>query len=173
MAIAQIELKPAAAEIHCSDAQIKVVLSGRRFGKTRLMLTAGIEECLTNPGAKVFYLAPSRKQAKDIAWADLKTMVPASWLERTYESQLALHFRNGSKLILAGADYADGLRGQAANLILCDEFAYVADLQEMWEGALLPMLGTTRGRVVFCSTPAGGGNFASELWDRAKNTAGW
>ena len=72
-------------------------------------------------------------------------MVPASWLERTYESQLALHFRNGSKLILAGADYADGLRSQAANLILCDEFAYVADLQEMWEGALLPMLGTTRG----------------------------
>ena len=46
MAIAQIELKPAAAEIHRSDAQIKVVFSGRRFGKTRLMLTSGIEECL-------------------------------------------------------------------------------------------------------------------------------
>ena len=86
---------------------------------------------------------------------------------------MALHFRNGSKLILAGADYADGRRGQAANLILCDEFAYVADLQKMWEGALLPMLGTTSGRVVFCSTPAGVGNFASELWDRAKNTPGW
>ena len=67
MAIAQIELKPAPAEIHRSDAQIKVVFSGRRFGKTRLMLTAGIEECLKNPGAKVFYLAPSRKQAQDIA----------------------------------------------------------------------------------------------------------
>ena len=104
MTTALLELKPAAAEIHRSDAQIKVVFSGRRFGKTRLMLTAGLEECLKNPGAKVFYLAPSRKQAKDIAWADLKTMVPASWLDRTYESQLALHFRNGSKLILAGAD---------------------------------------------------------------------
>ena len=67
MAVAQIQLKPAAAEIHRSDAQIKVVFSGRRFGKTRLMLTAGLEECLKNPGAKVFYLAPSRKQAKDIA----------------------------------------------------------------------------------------------------------
>ena len=42
MAIAQIVLKPAASEIHRSDAQIKVVFSGRRFGKTRLMLTAGI-----------------------------------------------------------------------------------------------------------------------------------
>ena len=75
MTVAQIELKPAAAEIHSSDAQIKVLFSGRRFGKTLLMLTAGIEVCLTNPGAKVFYLAASRKQAKDIAWANLNTMV--------------------------------------------------------------------------------------------------
>ena len=132
------------------------------------MLTAGIEECLSTPGAKLFYLDPSRKQAKDTAWGDLKTMVPESWLS-TYEGQLALYFRNSLKLNLAGADYADGLRGQAANLILCDEFAYVSDLQEMWEGALLPILGTTKGRVVFCSTPAGGGNFASELWERAQH----
>ena len=81
------------------------------------MLTAGIEECLSTPGAKLFYLDPSRKQAKDTAWGDLKTMVLESWLS-TYEGQLALYFRNGSKLILAGADYADGLRGQAANLFL-------------------------------------------------------
>ena len=58
------------------------------------------------PGSKVFYLAPSRKQAKDIAWGDLKTMVPEAWLDRTYESSLSLHFRNGS-VILAGADFAD------------------------------------------------------------------
>ena len=135
MPAATLQLKPAAAEILRSDAKVKVVFTGRRFGKTRLMLTAGIEECLSKPGAKVFYLAPSRKQAKDIAWADLKTMVPDSWLDRTYELQLALYFRNGSKLILAGADYADGLRGQAADLILADEFSYVSELQEMWEGA--------------------------------------
>ena len=53
MAITCMELNPAAAEIHRSDAQIKVVFSGRRFSKTRLMLTAGIEECLKNPGASV------------------------------------------------------------------------------------------------------------------------
>ena len=35
------------------------------------------------------------------------------------------------------------------------------------------MLGTTRGDVLFISTPAGGGNFASELWERAKNTPDW
>ena len=173
MPVAQLELKPAAAEIYRSPARVKVVFSGRRFGKTRLGLTWLIEKCLTEPGSKCFYLAPSRKQAKDIAWADLKSMVPQSWLDRTYESQLSLNFRNGSCLILAGADYADGLRGQSARAIVVDEHAYVSNLQEMWEGALLPMLGTTRGDVLFISTPAGGGNFASELWERAKNTPDW
>ena len=38
MAIAQIELKPTAAEIHRSDAQIKVLLSDGRLSKTRLIL---------------------------------------------------------------------------------------------------------------------------------------
>ena len=63
MPTATLQLKSAAAEILRSDAQVKVVFSGRRFGKMRLMLTAGIEECLQKPGAKVFYLASSRTQA--------------------------------------------------------------------------------------------------------------
>ena len=83
MPIATLELMPGAADILRSDAQVKVVFSGRRFGKTRLMLTAGIEECLSNPDSKVFYLPPSRKQAKDIACGDLKEMVLESWLDRT------------------------------------------------------------------------------------------
>ena len=43
----------------------------------------------------------------------------------------------------------------------------------MWEGALLMRLGTTKGRVMVCITAAGGGNFASELLERTRNTPGW
>lgn len=137
------------------------------------MLAEALAAAVGEAGVQVFYLAPSRKMAKDIAWADLKQMTPPSWLDRAMESTLTLEFRNGSRITLAGADYADSLRGQRAHLLLVDEFAYVNDLQTMWEAALLPMLGTTDGRVLFCSTPAGGGNFSAELWDRAKNTPGW
>ena len=42
-----------------------------------------------------------------------------------------MYFTNGSKLILAGADYADELRGQAADLILADQFSYVCELEVM------------------------------------------
>ena len=171
--IAQLELKPAAALVHRSDARVRVLFSGRRFGKTRLMLTEALSTALEQPGSQIFYLAPSRKMAKDIAWNDLKQMVPTSWTDRAMESTLTLEFRNGSRITLAGADYADSLRGQKAHLLLLDEFSYVSDLQSMWEASLLPMLGTTNGRVLFCSTPAGGGNFSAELWERAKSTPGW
>ena len=63
--IARLALKLAAVEIHRSDAQIKVVLSGRRFGKTRLMLAAGLEMCLKNYGAELFYLAQCQRRAID------------------------------------------------------------------------------------------------------------
>ena len=127
------------------------------------MLTEALTTAVSIPGSQVFYLAPSRKQAKDIAWADLKQMVPISWLDRSMESTLTLEFRNTSRITLAGADYADSLRGQRAHLLLIDEFSYVNNLQSMWEASLLPMLSTTDGRVLFCSTPSGGGNFSAEL----------
>ena len=173
MTVATLQLKPAAAEILRSPASVKVMFSGRRFGKTRMMLVAGIEKALQVPGSVTFYLAPSRKQAKDIAWRALKDSVPASWTDKVMESTLTVEFRNGSRVILAGADYADSLRGQSADLLLLDEFAYIRDLQEMWQAALLPMLATSKGQVIFASTPAGGGSFSAELWEKAADTEGW
>ena len=65
MTIAQLELKPAVSQVHLSKARVRVLFSGRRFGKTRLMLTEAITTAVSQPGSQVFYLAPSRKMAKD------------------------------------------------------------------------------------------------------------
>ena len=65
MATSQFELRPAAVEIHCSDAQINEVFSGRRFGKTRLMHAAGLEMCLKNPGVELFCLAHGQRRSID------------------------------------------------------------------------------------------------------------
>ena len=174
MTVQTLELKPAAAEILRSPAKVKVVNSGRRFGKTRMALVWLLEGALETPGTQMWFLAPTRLQAKQIAWRDLKEMVPPSWSTAVRESTLTVELRNGSRIQLAGADYADSLRGQRADRFAVDEYAYVSDLQEMWEAALLPMLGTSDdGSVIFSSTPAGGGSFSSELWERAADTEGW
>ena len=137
------------------------------------MLTAALERAVSKAGSVIFYLAPSRKQAKDIAWRTLKEIVPESWTEKKMESTLTIEFRNSSRITLAGADFADNLRGQSADMLLIDEFAYVANLEEMWQAALLPMLATSKGDVIFASTPAGGGAFSAELWEKALDTPGW
>ena len=174
MTVATLELKPAAAEILRSPAKVKVVNSGRRFGKTRMALTWLLEGALLTPMSRMWFLAPTRVQAKQIAWRDLKEMVPSSWASQVRESTLTIELRNGSHIQLAGADYADSLRGQRADRFAIDEYCYIRDLQEMWQGALLPMLGTSDdGSVIFSSTPAGGGTFSAELWERSETAEGW
>ena len=97
----------------------------------------------------------------------MSPQAPAGWVRSVMESQLTVEFNNGSIIILGGMDYADSLRGQASDCLVLDEFCYSSNLQESYEGALLPMLATTNGDTVFASTPSGAGSFAQQLWERA------
>ena len=124
MTVCRLQLKSAAAEILRSKAKRKVIFSGRRFGKTRMLLTAALEQAVSEPGSNTFYLAPSRKMAADIAWRTLVEMVPASWTKKIWKSTLTVEFNNRSRIILGGLDASDSLRGQTSSLTLCDEFAY-------------------------------------------------
>ena len=96
MTVATLELKPAAAEILRSPAKVKVVNSGRRFGKTRMALTWLLEGALLTPGSRMWFLAPTRVQAKQIAWRDLKEMVPGSWASQVRESTLTIELRGAT-----------------------------------------------------------------------------
>lgn len=123
-----------------------------------------------------FTSPPSRKQAKDIGWRTLKESVPPSWAHRVMESTLTIEFTNGSRITLEGWDHADALRGQSADLILGDEFCYAQQdrLQEAMEASIRPMLATSpNGQMLLASTPAGGGNYGHDLWERAGCTKGW
>ena len=115
MTVQTLTLKPAAAEIMRSPATVKVVFSGRRFGKTRIGLTWLLAGALQTAGRRMWFLAPSRKMAKEIVWQVLKQMVPPGWCRKVMESTLSIDLINGSRIQLAGADYADSLRGQKAD----------------------------------------------------------
>ena len=66
-----VSLKPPQAEVFSSDKRFRILAAGRRFGKTFL---AAIELCRAAwaPGRKVWYVAPTYKQAKSILWRPLK-----------------------------------------------------------------------------------------------------
>ena len=68
-------LSPAQTKIVEAPQRFKVVIAGRRFGKTHL----SIRELCYNarlPNKDVIYCAPTYKQAKNIVWKKLKLVMP-------------------------------------------------------------------------------------------------
>ena len=66
-----ISLKPPQSSVFTCDSRFRVLAAGRRFGKTFLACT---ELCRAawGPGRVAWYVAPTYKQAKWIAWKPLK-----------------------------------------------------------------------------------------------------
>lgn len=154
-----------------SRARFKVLITGRRFGKTHLCIR---EICrhATQPGAKVFYVAPSYRQAKQIAWEDLKERLrPLRWIQKINETDLSIKLVNGSIIALRGADNYDSLRGVKLTYCVMDE---IADIEaKAWYEVLRPTLSDTGGGALFCGTPKGRGNWAFDLYTHAGTDKSW
>ena len=145
--------------------RFRVVVAGRRFGKTHL----AIRELAYHarwPNQEVIYVAPTYKMAKNIVWKKLKNkMMDLNWVQKQNETELKLELKNGSTIALKGADNYDSLRGTGNHFIVLDEFADIDP--EAWFETLRPTLADTGGRALFIGTPKGIGNWSYELFQNA------
>ena len=67
-----IRLKPPQWTVFRSGARFRILVAGRRFGKTYLALTE-LCQAAWKPGRLAWYVAPTYKQAKRIAWKPPQT----------------------------------------------------------------------------------------------------
>lgn len=142
--------------------RFKVVIAGRRFGKTHLAIR---ELCYhaREPGREVWYVAPTYRQAKQVVWRKLKNQLQdLRWIKKVNESELTITLRNGSNISLKGADNADSLRGIGLDFLCMDEFADID--AEAWYEVLRPTLADRQGGALFIGTPKGTGNWAHDLY---------
>ena len=133
-------LKPAAMEVFRDATRYKVIGAGRRWGKTRLSLAWLIHCAMVQPGSLAYYVSPTYRSSKTIAWAALKDLLPEAFVKAKHESELAVEFQNGSKIALKGADSADSLRGVSLDACVLDEAAFFKDLENAWQAVLRPAL---------------------------------
>jgi len=157
--------------ILASPARFKLVNAGRRFGKTHLAIDFYLFPGAVNlPGSNSYYIAPTYKDAKRIAWEKLKDVVPLSYLDgKPNETELSIRLRNRSKITLLGADDPDSLRGPGAHRIVYDEFAF--QKRKVWD-VTRPMLSDTGGDALFISTPSGYNHFY-DMYCAATAKRGW
>ena len=155
-----------------SKHRFRVVVAGRRFGKTHLSIR---ELCFhaKEPDKEVWYVAPTYKMAKQIVWKKLKNKLSdLNWVAKHNETELTINLVNGSTISLKGADNYDSLRGVGLDFIVLDEFADIDP--EAWYETLRPTLSDKQGRALFIGTPKGIGNWAYEIYQNSQDDgANW
>jgi hypothetical protein len=67
----KIPLKRSQWTVFCSPQRFRVLAAGRRFGKTYLAM-AELCRAVSGPNRLAWYVAPTYRQAKRIAWEPLK-----------------------------------------------------------------------------------------------------
>ena len=152
-------------------SRFKVVVAGRRFGKTYLCMHE-MAKAARHPNAKVFYVAPTYKMCKQIIWDDLKEkFLRCRWAKKINESELTITLINGSKIYLRSADNPDNLRGVSMSHLIIDEGAMID--RKMWTEVCRPALSDQQGSAMFITTPQGKSSWIYDLWQGAHTQDNW
>lgn len=157
------KLRPAQLEMYrrIKSAQgIKYVInSSRRLGKSFLACLLAIEEALKHPNRVIRLGAPTQKAMRNITRPIIREIMkdaPDSIRPMWDPFDGCYRFKhNGSELQVSGCNNgrAEDLRGNLAHKIILDEAGTIDDLKYVANDILMPQLLTTRGQLIFCSTP--------------------
>lgn len=153
----------------CCQKRFRVLVAGRRFGKTQIALLELMRASCAQDRIS-WYVSPTYRQGKRVAWKRLKQLTRPCGGVRIYESDLRIEFPWGATVAVRGADNYDGLRGEGLDFVVLDEFACMAE--EAWSEVLRPMLSDRQGRALFIGTPKGYNHFYG-LFDRAHREPDW
>ena len=171
------ELRPHAeqARLAKSDARWRVVAAGRRSGKTEMAKRRLVEAALDPPKVSTptfIAAAPTRDQAKRIWWDDLKALSPRQWIRDVSESELTIHYRTGSRVMVVGLDRPHRLEGIAIDGAVIDEIDECKP--SVWTSSLRPALSTAGrpGWAWFIGRPKGR-RLLFDLFQNAQTTDDW
>lgn len=154
----QLSLRPMQGQIFNDRRRFRVVLAGRRGGKTVLGGVELLRGAAERKGV-YYYVAPTYRMAKDIAWDTYKAIIPERWIRKKNESNLRIDLINGSVIYLKGSEDPDALRGPALSGVVLDECAFQQEYT--WRSVIRPALSDRGGWALFTTTPS------------PEGTAGW
>ena len=147
-------------EILLDKRKNKVLVIHRRAGKTSLVLNKLILEASRNPGKTFYYVCPTMRQAKEIAWKApdmLNKYLPEEIIEKKNEVELTIYFTNKSQIRVTGADNPDTLRGVNPFGVAIDEYAQIKP--QLYDEVIKPILIANGGWVWLIGTPMGRNDF--------------
>lgn len=133
-----------------SPARFKVLVCGRRWGKTML----GALACMVTAmrGGRAWWVAPTYPIA-GVGWNMMRRLQAQLPFTSKNEVDRRIDVEGGGWAQVRSADNPDSLRGEGLDLVVLDECAYIKEAA--WFEALRPALSDRQGKAIFISTPAG------------------
>ena len=142
-------LHPKQRLIKYSPAKRKVIVTGRRFGKTTLVSDIASDGLLD--GKRVLYCAPKETQTEAF-WHYTKDAFSLA-LPHLYKNETLKLLELGKGAIRAKTGFdVDTLRGDYADILILDEFSYMDP--DVWDVVGQPMLLDNDGDGYFIFSPA-------------------
>lgn len=159
---------PYQALFHKDNSRWRIVVGGRRVGKSKMCLQEAVKQALTHANFMVYWIAPTFKIAKEVGFAEFLTFAddlqPA--ITVINYSSLEVEFTNGSIIRFRTGDNPDLLRGRKIDLIILDEAAFIKEI--IWQ-VVRPALADTQGKAVLISTPNGIGDWFHTIYNDPLN----
>nr|WP_322714546.1 hypothetical protein [Nostoc sp. ChiSLP03a]MDZ8215800.1 hypothetical protein [Nostoc sp. ChiSLP03a] len=169
-------------EVFKDKARFKLLISGRRFGKSRLLLTSAIFAALSfdqpiDPASPPVCLIvmPTLKSCRSIHWEPLLNLLAGQpFVASISKSDFRIKLK-GSKpdILIRGADNdGDSLRGLKLAWVGVDEFQDFSF--QAWEKVLYPALADTpNSKALLIGTPKGRSHFLHKFHLQVKANPEW
>jgi hypothetical protein len=138
--------------VHDTPSRFKVIVAGRRWGKTEFCKIQLILAAIKKPNSLVWYVAPTYAMANDIMWGQLIAAIPRSYMaKKPNDTKMTIFLKNGSIIQCKGADKPDSLRGRGVDMVVLDEYQ---DFKlGVWDDVIFPTLTDRRGQAIIIGTP--------------------
>ncbi|MES2062745.1 MAG: terminase family protein [Bacteroidota bacterium] len=149
---------PGQQQVLNSKARFRVLCCGRRWGKSlvsQIISTLGIIN-----GKHIAYVTPTYALSK-VFFKDILKLLPVQLIRSANKTDLVIELVTGGTLSFLTGERLDSFRGRKFHIIVCDESAYIPDLEAAFNNALRPCLTDYEGSCLFISTPRGKNAFHS------------
>ena len=160
-------LHPAQQLVALSNKRFRILVAGRRFGKTLLGTSLCIAKAMQ--GGNAWWVAPTYAMALE-GWKTIRDLAGQYGFE-IKESEKTITTENGGFVTVRTADNPDRLRGAGLDLIVLDECAFIKE--QTWKEVLRPTLTERKGGALFISTLKGIQNWFKRLYDEAETADDW
>ena len=162
-------INPIRRKILKDSSRFKVLVCGRRWGKTVLSLMYLMKDQF-QPNERRWFICPTYRQGKMIVFPILRQMFQGFTGAKLNESEMSVVFDNGAELAVKGADNEHNLRGVELTKCVMEEMAYIKP--HVWEEIIYPMLATTQGTALFIGTP-NGYDTMYDLYSKGQSDSDW